>query len=75
MQNFQDFSGTHILREINSGHFQAPKFAILTIYAALNFDVVYILDIFMCDIFKKVKIQNLQNYQNDIFWTSEIYQN
>ena len=28
---FQDFSATQILREINSGHFEAPKTAILTL--------------------------------------------
>ena len=28
---FQDFSATQFLRDINSGHFEAPKTAILTI--------------------------------------------
>ena len=31
MWNFQDFSANQILREINFGHFEAPKTAILTI--------------------------------------------
>ena len=33
---FQDFSATQILREINFGHFEAPKTAIFTIWAALG---------------------------------------
>ena len=37
MWKFQDFSATHILREINFGHFEASKTAILTIWAILNF--------------------------------------
>ena len=31
MWKFQDFSATHILREINCGQFEAPKTANLTI--------------------------------------------
>ena len=31
MWKFQDFSATQILREINFGHFEAPKTAILTV--------------------------------------------
>ena len=31
MRKFQDFSATQILREINVGHFEAQKIAILTI--------------------------------------------
>ena len=31
MWKFQDFSATQILREINFGHFEGPKIAILTI--------------------------------------------
>ena len=37
MWKFQDFSATQILREINFGHFEAPKNASLTILVALNF--------------------------------------
>ena len=38
MWKFQDFSVTQILREINFGHFEALKTAILTLYLeALNF--------------------------------------
>ena len=35
--NFSIFLPTQILREINFGHFEAPKTAILIIWAALNF--------------------------------------
>ena len=37
---FQVFSATQILLEINFGHFEAPKTAILTICAALNFKIL-----------------------------------
>ena len=52
---FQDFSATQILREINFGHFQELKTAILTILL-LNFLAVF-------DISKvqKIKIESLQN--------------
>ena len=36
--NFQNFSAPQILHEINDGHFEAPKSAILTILATLNFE-------------------------------------
>ena len=35
MLKFHDFSASQILREINFGHFEAPKTAILNIWAAL----------------------------------------
>ena len=38
MWKFQDFSVIQILREINFGHFEATKTAILTISEALNFE-------------------------------------
>ena len=38
MRKFQDLSDTQVLREINFGHFEAPKTAILTKIAALNFE-------------------------------------
>ena len=56
MWKFQDFSATQILREINYGHFEAPKTAILTIWAALNFESLNIFDIFKCVIPKKSKL-------------------
>ena len=50
MWNFQNFSATQNLREINFGHFEAQKIAILTIGAGLNFEFMGIFDIFKCDI-------------------------
>ena len=61
MGKIQDFSATQILREINFGHFEAPKTAILTIWAALNFEFVGIFDIFKCEMFQNIKIQSFQN--------------
>ena len=56
MCKFQDFSPTHILREISYGHFEAPKTIILTIKAALNFEFLGTFDIFEWDIFQKTKL-------------------
>ena len=58
----QDFSSTQILREINFGHFEGLKTAILTI-SVFNFWQ-------FCDIFKiqKIKNQSLQNSWNNSFW-------
>ena len=50
MWKFQNFSATQILREINLGHFEEPKTAILTILAALNFGILAIFDIFKSEI-------------------------
>ena len=52
MWNFQDFSPTHILREINFGHFEAQKTAILTILEALNFEIWRVYDIFQYEVSK-----------------------
>ena len=49
-----------ILREINFDYLEAPKITTLAILAALNFEFVGILDIFIFGIFPKIKIQNLQ---------------
>ena len=38
MRKCKDFPATHILCEINFGHFEAAKTAILTILAVLNFE-------------------------------------
>ena len=73
--NFQVFSATQILREINFGHFETPKTAILTIYAALNFEFLQIFAIFKCEFFLKVKIQSLQNCYNGNFLPTSISQN
>ena len=61
MWKFQDISATQILREINFGQFEAPKTAILTIWAALNFEFLVLFYIFKHEIFLKIKIQRLQN--------------
>ena len=57
MWKFQDFFATQILREINVGHFEAPKTAILTISAALNFRFLVTFDIYKCEIFQKSKFK------------------
>ena len=44
---FQDFSVTHILREINC-HFEAQKIAIFINSLALNFEYLAVFDIFKC---------------------------
>ena len=56
MWKCQDFSATQILREINFGLFEAPKTAVLTLLAALNFGLF---DIFNREIFLKIKIRGL----------------
>ena len=59
MWKFQGFSANQILCEIKFGHFEAPKTAIWTILAALNFEFLGTIDIFKCEIFPKIKIQRL----------------
>ena len=75
MWKFQDISATQILFEIISGHFEATKTAILTIWAALNFKSLGFFDVFKREIFRKIKIQILQYCSNGSFWPSEISQN
>ena len=53
MWKFHEFAATHILREINFGHFDTPKAAILTISAAVNLEFLATFDISKCDIFLK----------------------
>ena len=50
---FQDYSDTQILREINFSHFEAQKTAILTKWAAVNFEFLNISDIFKREIQEK----------------------
>ena len=50
---YKNFSDTQILREINFGHFEAPKNVILIIWAAPNFEFLQTFDIFKCAIFVK----------------------
>ena len=61
MWNFQDFSITQILREINFGQVKAPIFIILPIWTALNLEFLEIFDIFKREIFLKIKIQSFEN--------------
>ena len=61
MWKSQNFSVTHILREINFGCCEAKKTAILTIRAALNFEFLATFDISKCEIFPKIKIESLKN--------------
>ena len=65
----QDISATQILREINFGHFGAPKSVILTIWAALKFEFLGSFAIFKCEIVPKIKIQSLQNWLKWQFFT------
>ena len=57
MWKFQDFSATQISREINFGHFEAPKIAILTIWAAVNFEVLETINIFKHEIAQNSKLK------------------
>ena len=59
MWKFNDISATQILREFNYGHFEAPKTAIPTIWAALNFVFLGTFDISILKIYQKIK-KNLQ---------------
>ena len=52
---FQEFSATQILCEINFDNLEAPKTAILTISAALNFELLGTFAIFKCEIPEKSK--------------------
>ena len=56
MWNFQDFSATQILREINLVILKPHKTAILTICAALNFEFGGTFDIVECEIIQKIEI-------------------
>ena len=57
MWKFQDSSDIQILREINFGRLKPQKMAILTIWAALNLEILDIFDIFLCKIPKKSKFK------------------
>ena len=67
MCKFQDFSASQILRELNFCHFEAPKTAILTFWTAQNFALMGDFDIFKCEMFPKIKIQNLQIVKVAVF--------
>ena len=51
----QDFSVTQILREINFGHVEHTKTAILNIWAALNLKFLDIFDFVKCEIPKNLE--------------------
>jgi len=57
MWKFQDISVIQILHEINFGHFEAPKTAILPIWAALSFEFLDVFDISKCEIPKNWKFK------------------
>ena len=59
MWKFQDLSATQILREIKFGHFEAPKTAIFTILAALNFEFLELLTFSHVKFFQKIKASNM----------------
>ena len=72
IQKSRDFTATHILCEINFGHFEAPKnchFDHLSNYDSWLFGSFWHFQ------FLKNKIQSLQNCYNGSFWSSEIRQN
>ena len=57
MWKFQDFSATQILREIDFGHFEAPKPSILINRAAINFGFLGIFGVFKGKMFLKSKFK------------------
>ena len=59
-ENIRIFLPFKFIREINYGHFEAPKIAILTIWAALNFEFLGTFVISSVK-FSKNQIQSLQN--------------
>ena len=61
------FSATQILREINISHFEGLKTAILTIWAALNFEFLEIFDFFKYEILKKSKVLASKFVQMTVF--------
>ena len=58
MWKFLDFSASLKLHEVNFGHFEAPKTAILTIWAGLNLEILDTFDIVKCEIAKSGYAQN-----------------
>ena len=58
---FKDFSAIQILREIPFGYFEAPKIAVLTIWATMNFKFLETFDIFKLKISTIPKFSNIQS--------------
>ena len=71
MWKFQDFSTTQILCEINFGHIEALKTAILTTFSALDFDFWgnFTLQNVKKSIFRAAKVIKTKNWQ---FWGAAI---
>ena len=67
MGKFQDVSATRILREITLGHLEAPKTAILSILAGLNFEFLGNHNIFKYDIFQKTKFKASKIVKTAVF--------
>ena len=55
MENLECYVKPHF------SHFEAPKTAILTIWAALNFKLLGTFDIYKYEMFQIIKIQSFQN--------------
>ena len=64
---FQDYSATQILRDINFGHFEETKNTILTSWAALNLEFVGICDIIKCELFLKWKFKAFKIVKTTVF--------
>ena len=67
--NIRIFQPLRFYVESNFGHFEAPKTAILTIWAALNFEFLHIFDIFKCEILKKSKFKAFKFVSMTVFDT------
>ena len=61
------FGNFRILREINFGHFEAPKTAILTISVAMNFEFMETFDIFKYEFYQKSKAKASQIIKIPVF--------
>ena len=75
MLNFQKYSATKILHEINFGHFEATKSCHFDHLSSSKFWIFGNFWDFQVWYFQKMKIQSLQNFENKSFWPSEICQN
>ena len=57
MWKFQVFPATQIFREINFGHFEAPKTAVMTIWAAQNLEFLGTFDNLKREMYKNSKFK------------------
>ena len=67
MWKFQNFHAVQILRFIHSGHFEAPKTAILTFHPPLNFKFLVTFGNFKCEIFLKSKFKAFKIVKTTVF--------